>query len=159
MTKIGDYRRTLAELDEWEPFLLAESGLPGPRGNIELGQAVADVGSRVEFEDLLAWTQEVAPVGSREFAFCGTVGLGKLAAEVSSTCSPAARLASDPMADREAVAMTLSARRRGHAGAPRGDALLGARERPRAAGGDRRPVRPALLRDSATFEGARVRTS
>jgi HEAT repeat len=111
MTKIGDYRRTLAELDEWEPFLLAESGLPGPRGNIELGQAVADVGSREELEDLLTWTPEDAPVGSREefLAFCGTVGLGKLAAEGELDVLPRLRaLASDPRwRIREAVAMAL----------------------------------------------------
>ena len=39
MTKTEDYRRALKILDEWEPFLLDESGLPGPRGNIELAQA------------------------------------------------------------------------------------------------------------------------
>jgi hypothetical protein len=111
MSKIEDYRRRLTELDEWEPFLLAESGLPGPRGNIELGQAVADVGSREEFEDLLTWTPEFAPVGSREefLAFCGTVGLGRLAAEGEREVLPPLRaLASDPRwRIREGVAMAL----------------------------------------------------
>lgn len=111
MTKTEDYRRRLAELEGWEPFLLAESGLPGPRGNIELGQAVADVGTREEFEDLLTWTPDAAPVGSSEefLAFCGTVGLGRLAAEGERDVLPRLReLASDPRwRIREAVAMAL----------------------------------------------------
>ncbi len=44
MSKRDDYRQTLRGLDDWEPYLLAESGLPGPRGNIELAQAVAERG-------------------------------------------------------------------------------------------------------------------
>jgi hypothetical protein len=56
MTKVDDYRRALRTLDEWEPFLLDRSGLPGPRGNIELGQAVADKGTPELFRRLLAWT-------------------------------------------------------------------------------------------------------
>ncbi len=111
MTRIDEYRRRLAELDEWEPFLLAESGLPGPRGNIELGQAVADVGTREGFEDLLTWTPDAAPVGSREefLAFCGTMGLGRLAAEGERDVLPRLRgLASDPRwRIREGVAMAL----------------------------------------------------
>lgn len=45
MTKQADYRATLETLapDEWDSYLGAESGLPGPRGNLELLQAVADV--------------------------------------------------------------------------------------------------------------------
>ncbi len=111
MTKTEDYRRALADLDEWEPFLLDASGLPGPRGNIELGQAVADVGTAQRFDRLLAWTPERAPVGSREefLAFCGTVGLGRLAAEGDTGVLPRLRaLASDPRwRIREGVAMAL----------------------------------------------------
>ncbi len=40
--KIDEYRRALRELDAWEPFLLERSGLPGPRGNLELAAAVAE---------------------------------------------------------------------------------------------------------------------
>ena len=83
MTKIERYRQMLIGLVNWEPFLLAESGLPGPRGNIELAQAVADLGSEAQFEHFLTFTADVAPVNSPyEFlAFCGVVGLGRLAAE------------------------------------------------------------------------------
>ncbi len=45
MKKADRYRQALEELDDWQPFLLQESGLPGPRGNIELAQVVADPGS------------------------------------------------------------------------------------------------------------------
>jgi hypothetical protein len=111
MTKTEDYRRALETLDEWEPFLLDESGLPGPRGNIELAQAVADVGTRKQFDRFLTWNPGRAPVGSREefLAFCGTVGLGRLAAEGNMKVLPKLRrLASDPRwRVREGVAMAL----------------------------------------------------
>lgn len=44
MTKVADYRQILRNLETWQPFLLAESGLPGPRGNMELAKAVAEEG-------------------------------------------------------------------------------------------------------------------
>lgn len=34
-TKTDEYRARLRALEEWDAFLLKESGLPGPRGNIE----------------------------------------------------------------------------------------------------------------------------
>ena len=34
MTTVEDYRRTLRDLAEWEPFLLEQSALPGPRANL-----------------------------------------------------------------------------------------------------------------------------
>jgi hypothetical protein len=78
MSKIDDYRQTLRKLDDWIPFLLKESGLPGPRGNLELAHAVAEEGSKGQFEKLVSFqakenTPEVFLV------FCGIVGLGKLA--------------------------------------------------------------------------------
>lgn len=111
MTKVDDYRRKLRGLQRWEPFLLKESGLPGPRGNLELAQAVADEGTAARFEELLAWGPDRAPFGSREefLAVCGTVGLGRLAAEGDREVLPRLRaLASDPRwRVREAVAMAL----------------------------------------------------
>ena len=44
MNKPDVYRETLRGLDGWEPFLLEKLRLSGPRGNIELAQAVADEG-------------------------------------------------------------------------------------------------------------------
>jgi hypothetical protein len=41
-TKVQEYRETLRGLESWEAFLLAESGLPGPRANLELVQAAGE---------------------------------------------------------------------------------------------------------------------
>ena len=111
MSKIDDYRETLKQLKDWDSYLLAESGLPGPRGNIELAQAVADLGDAALFTRLLTFTPDKAPVNSpQEFlAFCGAVGLGKLVAEGDSRwLEPLRTLASDPRwRTREGVAMAL----------------------------------------------------
>jgi hypothetical protein len=36
MTKSDEYRAQLRSLESWDAYLLQESGLPGPRGNLEL---------------------------------------------------------------------------------------------------------------------------
>lgn len=111
MGRKAEYLQILAGLAEWEPYLLRESGLPGPRGNIELAQAAADLGQPVFFERCLAWTPERAPVNDPgEFlAFCGVIGLGRLAAEGSAAALARLRgWASDPRWRlREGVAMAL----------------------------------------------------
>jgi hypothetical protein len=70
-------------MTDWDAYLLRESGLPGPRGNLELAQAVAEEGDRACFERYLGYGPEVAPTNTpQEFlAFCGVVGLGRLMAE------------------------------------------------------------------------------
>ncbi len=111
MSKIDEYQAKLISLDDWDAYLLKESGLPGPRGNIELAQAVANAGNRQLFQRYLSYTADVAPVNSPyEFlAFCGTLGLGRLLAEgETSLLQVLRRLASDPRwRMREAVAMAL----------------------------------------------------
>jgi hypothetical protein len=111
MTKVDEYRETLRTLENWDSFLLKESGLPGKRGNLELAQAVADEGDGELFERYLTFDPGKAPVNSpHEFlAFCGVVGLGRLLAEgkikVLQTLRP---YASDPRwRIREGVAMAL----------------------------------------------------
>ena len=79
MSKIEDYKQTLRTLNDWVPYLKKNSGLPGPRGNLELAHAVAETGTQKQFEHFLTIdgmenTPEVFVV------FCGIVGLGKLAA-------------------------------------------------------------------------------
>jgi hypothetical protein len=121
MTKADLYRIKLSEMDDWDAYLLRESGLPGPRGNIELAQVVADAGDRGLFERYLAYTANMAPVNSPyEFlAFCGAVGLGRLLAEGDQDLLPELRrCASDPRwRMHEGVAMALQ--RLGDADMPR----------------------------------------
>lgn len=111
MTKTDDYRTKLRALDNWDSYLLKESGLPGPRGNLELAQAVADVGNRQLFQRYITYTADKAPVNSPyEFlAFCGIVGLGRLLAEGDNDLlKTLRRYASDPRwRIREGVAMAL----------------------------------------------------
>src|ERR1044072_3682099 len=107
MSKLDDYRQTLKKLDNWIPFLRKNSGLPGPRGNLELAYAVAKEGNKKQFEEFLSFggeenTPEVFLV------FCGVVGLGKLAANDPKLFDQLREYASDPRwRIREAVATGL----------------------------------------------------
>lgn len=111
MSKIAEYQAKLRSLADWDAYLLNESGLPGPRGNIELAQAVANEGNRVLFQRYLGYGVDIAPVNSPyEFlAFCGALGLGRLLADGDvSLLATLRKLASDPRwRMREAVAMAL----------------------------------------------------
>jgi HEAT repeat protein len=104
MTKVDDLRHELRHLPEteWPAYLSEHSGLPGPRGNLELIEAVADVGDRAVFDRLSASDDEY-------LTCCGVVGLGKILA--GGDAGIEARLrdhASDPRwRVREAVAMAL----------------------------------------------------
>jgi hypothetical protein len=111
MSKIESYKEALRKVEDIDSYLMKESGLPGPRGNIELAQAVADIGDEKLFKRLLSNTPDVAPVNSPEefLAFCGTVGMGKLlAGGKTDTFKILRSLASDPRwRTREGVAMAL----------------------------------------------------
>lgn len=111
MNKTETYRRNLAGLEDWDAYLRAESGLPGPRGNLELAQVVADLGNRARFEHFLTFDPVRAPVNTPDgfLAFCGVVGLGKLIAICQVDLWPTLRgYSSDPRwRIREAVAMAL----------------------------------------------------
>ena len=68
-----DELRALAPSD-WAPYLAARSGLPGPRANLELADAFAEVASR---ELVLRFANS-----SDEYErFCGTEALGRLLLE------------------------------------------------------------------------------
>jgi len=103
VSRVAEYRDTLRALSgSWEPYLREHSGLPGPRGNLELVQAVAE---EAPAERLRAYAEE-----EDEFlAACGTVGLGRLLAESDATAEAALhRLAGDRRwRVREAAAMAL----------------------------------------------------
>jgi hypothetical protein len=107
MSKFDEYRQTLKKLDDWIPFLRKESGLPGPRGNLELAYAVAEEGNEKQFKQFLSFqAEENTP--EVFLVFCGVVGLGKLAASDSTYFEPLRKYASDPRwRIREAVATGL----------------------------------------------------
>jgi hypothetical protein len=111
MKKTDYYRQILHTLEVWDSFLLQESGLPGPRGNLELVQVVADEGDEALFWRYLGFGPDVAPTNSaQEFlAVCGVVGLGRLLTEGQmEVLDTLRRCASDPRwRVREGVAMAL----------------------------------------------------
>jgi hypothetical protein len=111
VNKRASYRTVLAETADWDAFLMAESGLPGPRANLELAQAAADEGDEALFRRYVALGPDVAPTNSPlEFlAFCGVVGLGRLLAGGRRDLLAVLRAqAADPRwRQREAVAMAL----------------------------------------------------
>jgi hypothetical protein len=81
--KADDYAVALDGLDDAEPYLLEHSGLPGPRGNIELALAAARVCDEAQLRRWARLDAEAAPTGGAEefLAFCGVVGLGRVLAE------------------------------------------------------------------------------
>lgn len=111
MNKVDHYRSCLQKLDSWDDYLLQESGLPGPRGNLELARAAVLEGSRADFNRWLTYTPDIAPTNNPgEFlAFCGTFGMGKLVCEGAiEYFADLRKMANDPRWRlREAVAMGL----------------------------------------------------
>ncbi len=109
--KTEAYRQQLSVLPNWDQFLMTESGLPGPRANLELAQAVADEGTLDLFRRYLAITSERAATNSPEvfLVVCGVVGLGRLLAEGDLDQLGALRVcANDPRwRVREAAALAL----------------------------------------------------
>ena len=111
MSKTDSYREILHSTEDWDAYLRQESGLPGPRGNIELAQAAAAEGQESQFQHWLALDADQAPTNSpAEFLpFCGVLGLGRLTAEGKRDHLTTLRLcASDSRwRIREGVAMAL----------------------------------------------------
>jgi hypothetical protein len=109
--KSDEYRKELHTLAHWDDYLRRKSGLPGPRGNLELAQVVVEEGNEDLFERYASLTPENAPENTPDvfLAFCGVVGLGRLAAEgKSGNIGRLRKLASDPRwRIREGVAMAL----------------------------------------------------
>jgi len=102
-----DYRRALRALrgSEWTAYaayLRQNSGLPGPRANLELAQAVAEESTPAEAEQLLDSEDEY-------MVMCGTIALGRDLATGDPTAEERLRsLACDPRwRVREGVAMAL----------------------------------------------------
>jgi hypothetical protein len=107
MPKTEEYRQTLHSLKDWDSFLMENSGLPGPRGNLELAHAVAQEGSQKQFEHFLTYHAEENTPEVFVF-FCGVMGLGRLAAGQPVLLNRLREYASDPRwRIREAVATGL----------------------------------------------------
>ena len=107
MSKTEEYRQTLHSLKDWDSFLMENSGLPGPRGNLELAHAVAQEGGQKQFEHFLTYHAEENTPEVFVF-FCGVMGLGKLAVGKTELFNRLREYASDPRwRIREAVATGL----------------------------------------------------
>ena len=102
MGRVGTYRAELRQLSEWEPYLKKHSGLPGPRANLELVQAVGEEADRDRLWQLSESSDEF-------LALCGTAGLGHIAKSEPQAVMPLLKaLASDPRwRVREGVAIAL----------------------------------------------------
>lgn len=111
MGKREAYIEQLRAGRDWEAFLRKHSGLPGPRGNLELAQAAADAGTLRQFREWLRQDARRAPTDTPgEFvAVCGVIGHGRLLAEGRASAAAVLRAAaSDPRwRVREAAAMGL----------------------------------------------------
>ena len=109
--KFDTYRQELRNLNDWDSYLLQESNLPGPRGNLELAHAVAQEGTSEQFQHWMSYGPDTAPTNSPyEFlAFCGVLGQGTLLAQGQMDALDRLRsFASDPRwRIRESVAQAL----------------------------------------------------
>jgi hypothetical protein len=76
VSRVDEYRAQLSALTpaDWAGFLTEHSGLPGPRGNIELAKAIAEEADPASLDGFIA-------TGDEYLVFCGVVGLGRLLAE------------------------------------------------------------------------------
>lgn len=83
MGKRQAYADTLSATKDWDTYLKAESGLPGPRGNLELAAAFVDIASSAKITSYAHLEAAEAPENTPEgfLAFCGVYGLGRLIAE------------------------------------------------------------------------------
>ncbi len=109
-TRIETYRELLQQDSDWVTYLKSNSNLPGPRGNLELAQAVADVSTRSQLDTLLAVDREHPEENTPGtfVVFCGIKGLGKYAHTDPTARQIIHSYASDPRwRIREAVAMAI----------------------------------------------------
>lgn len=110
MSRIDEWRERLRSERDWRRVLRESSGLPGPRGNLELAQAAADDLPADELRTLVRGPNE-APGDTPEgfLAFCGVLGLGKAWGDGDvRALGELRRLASDPRWQiRKGVALAL----------------------------------------------------
>ena len=78
MNKTSQYLEDLQKLDDWDAYLLENSGLPGPRSNLELAYAAASLASDEQVSRWLKNDAQAAPTNTpMEFlAICAAIALG-----------------------------------------------------------------------------------
>jgi hypothetical protein len=108
--KIEQHITALNSSADWIAYLRSNSGLPGPRGNLELAQAVSFSATREQLDTLLAidktHPQENTP--DTFVVFCGVRGQGKFARQDAAVRKLLRCYATDTRwRIREAVAMAL----------------------------------------------------
>ncbi|HSB90048.1 MAG TPA: hypothetical protein VLD63_08500 [Anaerolineales bacterium] len=79
-TRVEEYRQKLRTSKDVEGFLRSHSGLPGPRGNLELAHAFALEGSLADIRRFASLDAEAAPENTPGvfLAFCGILGLSRM---------------------------------------------------------------------------------
>jgi len=103
MASRAAHREDLSALrrSAWPAYLREHSGLPGPRANLELAQALADVGDSKVYDALIDLDDEY-------LVLCGVIGLGQLLALGGDVQARLRFHATDPRwRIREGVAMAL----------------------------------------------------
>jgi hypothetical protein len=99
--KADQYRAELRKQRDWDAYLIAHSGLPGPRANLEL---LAVAGDEATEETLWRWSRS----DDEYLATVGTAGLGRSALSDRRVWARLERVAADPRwRVREGVAMAL----------------------------------------------------
>jgi hypothetical protein len=122
-SRTDEYRAILLDLTDPEPFALANSGLPGPRGNLELIGVLADLSDEATLRRWAALSPDEAPGDAPPvvLAAAGIVGLGRFLRDRADLIDLLHGLARDPRwRVREAVAMAFQ-----RAGASHPASLIG----------------------------------
>ena len=83
MNRIETYKTILPGIKDRIRYIKENSNLPGPRGNLELLQAIAEIGDESFFMECLTYDEHTTPSNTPgEFvACCGITGLGRIIAE------------------------------------------------------------------------------
>lgn len=121
MSKVDEYRTALRQLADWDEYLTANSNLPGPRGNLELAQAVADLATPEWIAEHEGVSADEAPENTAEsfLVFAAVQGLGRLAVEGDSTALKRLRGHASDVRWRVRESVAIALQRLGDADMPR----------------------------------------
>jgi hypothetical protein len=81
VSKVDEYTAALGAAADWFSYLRSHSGLPGPRGNLELAHAFAASATRARIDRLIEADPPETNTPEEFLVFCGVLGLGALAAK------------------------------------------------------------------------------